>query len=295
MSVTGPASMRPVRPARCGRGGRAPPRRLSGLARLRAANQAPAQTRCQRAFLLRRRLSASVAWRGAARSQRAPRSPSSRRSFHPWSREEALARLGRRGPPLKAPQTRCRHTSAGHFTSLPDLRYENGRRDLNWRIASLLARRRVMWCKKCTMTPRTEILAHPVQRAWFPSRAAGDAGRLGRSARIGRSRSSSCLPSTRCERNHRSDPLEAPRAEGISAARSRWTRVCLLCGRAVPRSGRACGPANRWNRLCQASMEELVTGMVDAKMLSHVELDQLEEFVRSRRTAAKAPAVKRGK
>ena len=42
-------------------------------------------------------------------------------------------------------------------------------------------------------------------------------------------------------------------------------------------------------------MEELVTGMVDAKMLSDVELDQLEEFVRSRRTAAKAPAVKRGK
>jgi predicted transcriptional regulator len=49
------------------------------------------------------------------------------------------------------------------------------------------------------------------------------------------------------------------------------------------------------DRLCRGSMEELVSGMVDARMLSDTELGQLEEFVRSRRTAAKAATVKRGK
>jgi predicted transcriptional regulator len=37
------------------------------------------------------------------------------------------------------------------------------------------------------------------------------------------------------------------------------------------------------DRLCRGSMEELVSGMVDAKVLSKGELKQLEAFVRSRR------------
>jgi predicted transcriptional regulator len=41
------------------------------------------------------------------------------------------------------------------------------------------------------------------------------------------------------------------------------------------------------DRLCRGSMEELVTGMVDGKMLSDSELKQLEEFVRSRRQRGK--------
>lgn len=41
------------------------------------------------------------------------------------------------------------------------------------------------------------------------------------------------------------------------------------------------------DRLCQGSVEELVTGMVDAKVLSNAELKQLEEFVRSRRQGGK--------
>jgi predicted transcriptional regulator len=36
-------------------------------------------------------------------------------------------------------------------------------------------------------------------------------------------------------------------------------------------------------RLCQGSVEELVSGMVDAKVLSRRELDRLEAFVLSRR------------
>jgi BlaI family penicillinase repressor len=35
------------------------------------------------------------------------------------------------------------------------------------------------------------------------------------------------------------------------------------------------------DRFCQGSVEELVSGMVDAKMLSKGELSRLEEFVRS--------------
>ena len=38
------------------------------------------------------------------------------------------------------------------------------------------------------------------------------------------------------------------------------------------------------DRLCQGSVQELVSGMVDAKVLSNSELKQLEEFVRSRKT-----------
>ncbi len=41
------------------------------------------------------------------------------------------------------------------------------------------------------------------------------------------------------------------------------------------------------DRLCQGSVEELVTGMVDAKVLSNAELKQLEAFVRSRRQGGK--------
>jgi BlaI family transcriptional regulator, penicillinase repressor len=36
------------------------------------------------------------------------------------------------------------------------------------------------------------------------------------------------------------------------------------------------------DRLCRGSMEELVSGMVDAKVLSETELKQLETFVRDR-------------
>src|SRR5262245_44326760 len=37
------------------------------------------------------------------------------------------------------------------------------------------------------------------------------------------------------------------------------------------------------DRFCQGSLEELVTGMVDAKVLSKAEMKSLEEFVRSQR------------
>ena len=41
------------------------------------------------------------------------------------------------------------------------------------------------------------------------------------------------------------------------------------------------------DRLCGGSVEELVTGMVDAKVLSQGELKQLEKFVQSRRQRRK--------
>jgi predicted transcriptional regulator len=37
------------------------------------------------------------------------------------------------------------------------------------------------------------------------------------------------------------------------------------------------------DRFCQGSVEELVSGMVDAKMLSDEEIDRLEQFVRGHR------------
>jgi len=41
------------------------------------------------------------------------------------------------------------------------------------------------------------------------------------------------------------------------------------------------------DRLCQGSVEELVTGMVDAKVLSSGELDRLADFVAARKRALK--------
>jgi predicted transcriptional regulator len=41
------------------------------------------------------------------------------------------------------------------------------------------------------------------------------------------------------------------------------------------------------DRFCQGSVEELVSGMVDADVLSGKEMDRLEAFVRSRRRGGK--------
>jgi len=41
------------------------------------------------------------------------------------------------------------------------------------------------------------------------------------------------------------------------------------------------------DRFCSGSVEELVSGMVDAKVLSHDEMTDLEEFVRARRKGGK--------
>jgi BlaI family penicillinase repressor len=41
------------------------------------------------------------------------------------------------------------------------------------------------------------------------------------------------------------------------------------------------------DRFCQGSVEELVSGMVDAKVLSKGEMDRLEQFVRGRKQGGK--------
>lgn len=41
------------------------------------------------------------------------------------------------------------------------------------------------------------------------------------------------------------------------------------------------------DRLCQGSVEELVSGMVDAKVLTERDLEKLEKFVRNRRPGGK--------
>jgi len=41
------------------------------------------------------------------------------------------------------------------------------------------------------------------------------------------------------------------------------------------------------DRLCQGSVEELVTGMVDAKVLDKTEIEKLEKLVRNRRQRSK--------
>ena len=42
------------------------------------------------------------------------------------------------------------------------------------------------------------------------------------------------------------------------------------------------------DRFCRGSVEELVSGMVDARVLSKGEMDRLEEFVRARRKGPKS-------
>jgi predicted transcriptional regulator len=41
------------------------------------------------------------------------------------------------------------------------------------------------------------------------------------------------------------------------------------------------------DRFCQGSVEELVSGMVEARVLNQDDIDQLEEFVRNRRPGGK--------
>jgi predicted transcriptional regulator len=41
------------------------------------------------------------------------------------------------------------------------------------------------------------------------------------------------------------------------------------------------------DRFCQGSVEELVSGMVEAKVLNHADIDALEKFVRNRRSRGK--------
>jgi predicted transcriptional regulator len=41
------------------------------------------------------------------------------------------------------------------------------------------------------------------------------------------------------------------------------------------------------DRFCRGSVEELVTGMVDAKVLSEIEIERLEKFVHNRRQGGK--------
>jgi BlaI family transcriptional regulator, penicillinase repressor len=41
------------------------------------------------------------------------------------------------------------------------------------------------------------------------------------------------------------------------------------------------------DRFCQGSVEELVSGMVDAKVLSETDIDRLEKFVRNRQLGGK--------
>ena len=41
------------------------------------------------------------------------------------------------------------------------------------------------------------------------------------------------------------------------------------------------------DRFCQGSVEELVSGMVEAKVLSKIDMDRLEKFVRNRRPGGK--------
>jgi BlaI family transcriptional regulator, penicillinase repressor len=48
------------------------------------------------------------------------------------------------------------------------------------------------------------------------------------------------------------------------------------------------------DRFCRGSVEELVSGMVDAKVLSQIELEALEAVVRQRRLAAAQKGTKKG-
>ena len=49
------------------------------------------------------------------------------------------------------------------------------------------------------------------------------------------------------------------------------------------------------DRFCRGSVEELVCGMVDARVLSKGEMDRLEEFVRARRQGRKAATGDNGR
>jgi predicted transcriptional regulator len=55
----------------------------------------------------------------------------------------------------------------------------------------------------------------------------------------------------------------------------------------APRSLAARAVRQIIDRFCQGSLEQLVSGMVDAKVLTTSEIEQLERFVRNRRQGGK--------
>jgi BlaI family transcriptional regulator, penicillinase repressor len=64
-------------------------------------------------------------------------------------------------------------------------------------------------------------------------------------------------------------------------------RAYLYRATEAPRSLAARAVRQIIDRFCQGSVEELVSGMVDAKAISKDELSRLEEFARERRKASK--------
>ena len=78
-------------------------------------------------------------------------------------------------------------------------------------------------------------------------------------------------------------PPAAPSANRYEVAGS---TPCLMATER-PRSLAARAVRQIIDRFCQGSVEELVSGMVDAKMLSKSEMSRLEEFVRDQREKGK--------
>jgi predicted transcriptional regulator len=64
-------------------------------------------------------------------------------------------------------------------------------------------------------------------------------------------------------------------------------RAYLYRATEPPRSLAARAVRQIIDRFCQGSVEELVSGMIDAKVLTKDEIDRLEEFVRAQRKRSK--------
>jgi len=78
-----------------------------------------------------------------------------------------------------------------------------------------------------------------------------------------------------------SHPVTAAGAERLSAPRSDG-RAYIYRALEPARSLAARAVRQIIDRFCQGSVEDLVSGMVEAKVLSKGEMDRLEEFIRGR-------------
>ena len=109
------------------------------------------------------------------------------------------------------------------------------------------------------------------------------AGRLGCRTVPGGGRPPGRLPKAQSQGDQRPHDPAPPGAEGLSAARGKQGRAYVYRAAEPARSLAARAVRQIIDRLCKGSVEELVSGMVEAKVLSKGELDRLEEFVRDHR------------
>ena len=116
---------------------------------------------------------------------------------------------------------------------------------------------------------------------------------MGRQPLHRRQRASGGVAATRAQRGHRSHRTPASRTEGIPGHEVEG-RAFLYRPVEAPRSLAARAVRHILDRFCNGSVDELVSGLVEADVLSDAELATLEASIKAR-AGARIKRLKKGR